>query len=87
MSISADDCFDLPETPIMSSLSPTPVTDDFSSERCDNVGVGLSNPQLSQGRRMMLDLVNRLHSTGSLSSFILPLSLVAHLFYIGSKST
>lgn len=27
-------------------------------------GVGLSNPQLSQGRRRMLDLVNRLHSTG-----------------------
>lgn len=29
-----------------------------------NQGVGLSNPQLSQGRRRMLDLVNRLHSTG-----------------------
>ena len=28
-------------------------------------GVGLSNPQLAQGRRTMLDLVNRLHSTGS----------------------
>ena len=28
-------------------------------------GVGLSNPQLAQGRRSMLDLVNRLHSTGS----------------------
>jgi hypothetical protein len=26
--------------------------------------VGLSNPQLSQGRRRMLDLVNRLHTTG-----------------------
>jgi hypothetical protein len=34
------------------------------------VGVGLSNPQLSQGRRRMLDLVNRLHSTGSVSSFV-----------------
>ncbi|KAF9047683.1 P-loop containing nucleoside triphosphate hydrolase protein [Panaeolus papilionaceus] len=27
-------------------------------------GVGLSNPQLGQGRRRMLDLVNKLHSTG-----------------------
>jgi hypothetical protein len=27
-------------------------------------GVGLSNPHLSQGRRRMLDLVNRLHTTG-----------------------
>ena len=32
-------------------------------------GVGLSNPQLAQGRRTMLDLVNRLHSTGSVFSF------------------
>ena len=30
--------------------------------------VGLSDPQLSQGRRRMLDLVNRLHSTGSIIS-------------------
>jgi hypothetical protein len=30
-----------------------------------NAGVGLSNPHLSQGRRRMLDLVNRLLSTGS----------------------
>ncbi|KIM86047.1 hypothetical protein PILCRDRAFT_5119 [Piloderma croceum F 1598] len=34
------------------------------SDEGDNVGVGLANPQLSQGRRRMLDLVNRLHSTG-----------------------
>ena len=27
-------------------------------------GVGLSNPRLSQSRRRMLDLVNKLHSTG-----------------------
>jgi hypothetical protein len=27
-------------------------------------GVGLSDPQLSKGRRRMLDMVNRLHSTG-----------------------
>lgn len=29
-----------------------------------DVGVGLSDPQVAQGRRRMLDLVNRLHSTG-----------------------
>ena len=48
-------------------------SDDASSETSGSVridradvdgGVGLSNPQLSQGRRRMLDLVNRLHSTG-----------------------
>jgi hypothetical protein len=27
-------------------------------------GVGLSNPEVSRGRRQMLDLVNRLQSTG-----------------------
>lgn len=34
------------------------------SVECVGDGVGLSNPQLSHGRRRMLDLVNRLHSTG-----------------------
>ena len=29
-----------------------------------NASVGLSDPQLSGSRRRMLDLVNRLHSTG-----------------------
>ena len=38
----------------------------FSESKFDNgVGVGLSNPKLSHGRRKMLDLVNKLHSTGS----------------------
>jgi hypothetical protein len=32
-----------------------------------DTGVGLSNPQLSHGRRRMLDLVNKLHSTGCVS--------------------
>ena len=36
----------------------------------NDVGVGLSNPQFSQGRRRMLDLVNRLHSTGSVFFFL-----------------
>ncbi|KAF9047682.1 P-loop containing nucleoside triphosphate hydrolase protein [Panaeolus papilionaceus] len=35
-------------------------SDDSGYER----GVGLSNPQLGQGQRKMLDLVNKLHSTG-----------------------
>ena len=36
----------------------------FSESNFD-VGVALSNPKLSHGRRKMLDLVNKLHSTGS----------------------
>ena len=40
------------------------------SQSSDN-GVGLSNPQLAQGRRTMLDLVNRLHSTGSVYLIVL----------------
>lgn len=35
--------------------------------RASAVGVSLSNPQMSQSRRKMLDLVNRLHSTGYVS--------------------
>jgi hypothetical protein len=46
-------------TPSSSDTSFASVTVDDAS------GVGLSDPQLSQGRRRMLDLVNRLHSTGS----------------------
>lgn len=41
-----------------------------SSGMSSDVGVGLSNPQLSPGRRRMLDLVNRLHSTGSKESIL-----------------
>jgi hypothetical protein len=43
-----------------SSSTASPSTDGHES----NHGVGLSNPSLSQGRRRMLDLVNRLHNTG-----------------------
>jgi hypothetical protein len=32
-------------------------------------GVGLSDPLLSQARRRMLDLVNRLHNTGFVSFY------------------
>ncbi|KAJ7107917.1 P-loop containing nucleoside triphosphate hydrolase protein [Mycena epipterygia] len=44
-------------------------------------GVGLSNPQLSQGRRRMLDLVNRLHNTGVQIDIDLP-----QIAVIGSQS-
>ena len=37
---------------------------------------GLSNPQLNHGRRRMLDLVNKLHSTGCVTRF----TLSFHLF-------
>lgn len=44
-------------------------------------GVGLSNPKLSHGRRQMLDLVNRLHSTGVQVDIDLP-----QIAVIGSQS-
>ncbi|CAA7260359.1 unnamed protein product [Cyclocybe aegerita] len=46
-----------------------------------NTGVGLSNPQLSQGRRQMLDLVNKLHSTGVQVDIDLP-----QIAVVGSQS-
>ncbi|KII95434.1 hypothetical protein PLICRDRAFT_25913 [Plicaturopsis crispa FD-325 SS-3] len=46
-----------------------------------NSGVGLSDRQLSQGRRNLLDLVNRLHSTGVQIDMDLPMIAV-----IGSQS-
>ena len=48
-------------------------------------GVGLSNPQLAQGRRTMLDLVNRLHSTGSVFS-VLVLQVI-QLTFLARRST
>ncbi|KAH9485773.1 Interferon-induced GTP-binding protein Mx2 [Psilocybe cubensis] len=44
-------------------------------------GVGLANPQLSGGRRKMLDLVNKLHSTGVQVDIDLP-----QIAVIGSQS-
>ncbi|KIM36795.1 hypothetical protein M413DRAFT_448928 [Hebeloma cylindrosporum] len=46
-----------------------------------DTGVGLSNPHLSQGRRRMLDLVNKLHSTGVQVDIDLP-----QIAVIGSQS-
>ena len=61
------------EAPPM-SLMPSPTNDVVTSLSSQSIetfvpdtGVGLSNPQLSHGRRRMLDLVNKLHSTGYVS--------------------
>jgi hypothetical protein len=48
------------DSDIAAFMSPI-ATDDNAA---NGAGVGLSNPELSHGRRQMLDLVNRLHSTG-----------------------
>ncbi|THH15705.1 hypothetical protein EUX98_g9424 [Antrodiella citrinella] len=53
----------------------------FDGTSVDSVGVGLSDPELSSGRRKMLDLVNRLHSTGVQLDIDLPMIAV-----IGSQS-
>ncbi|KAF9525001.1 P-loop containing nucleoside triphosphate hydrolase protein [Crepidotus variabilis] len=46
-------------------IEQTSSSSSMSSSTGDNhAGVGLSDPQFSHGRRKMLDLVNRLHSTG-----------------------
>ncbi|KAJ6578487.1 P-loop containing nucleoside triphosphate hydrolase protein [Mycena capillaripes] len=58
------------------SITP-PLTDNYQSDH----GVGLSNPSLSQGRRRMLDLVNRLHNTGVQIDIDLP-----QIAVIGSQS-
>jgi hypothetical protein len=71
--ISEDEYRQLEPPPLspMSSRTNDAVTP-LSSQSLDetfapDTGVGLSNPQLSHGRRRMLDLVNKLHSTGCVS--------------------
>ena len=72
--LSSEDEYRQFEPPPMSPMS-SPTNDavmPLSSQSIDetlapDTGVGLSNPQLSQGRRRMLDLVNKLHSTGCVS--------------------
>ncbi|KAJ7617206.1 P-loop containing nucleoside triphosphate hydrolase protein [Roridomyces roridus] len=56
-------------------------TSSGSDPENDHGGVGLSDPQLSQGRRRMLDLVNRLHNTGVQIDIDLP-----QIAVIGSQS-
>ena len=48
------------DSDIAAFMSPIAADDNTTN----GAGVGLSNPKLSHGRRQMLDLVNRLHSTG-----------------------
>ncbi|KAH9485775.1 Interferon-induced GTP-binding protein Mx2 [Psilocybe cubensis] len=62
----------------VSTPMPMKVSDDHGGS---NSGVGLSNPAISQGRRHMLDLVNRLHSTGVQVDIDLP-----QIAVIGSQS-
>ncbi|KAJ7115622.1 P-loop containing nucleoside triphosphate hydrolase protein [Mycena crocata] len=65
-------------SPVSNSSSPSAQSmDDPESEH----GVGLSDPSLSQGRRRMLDLVNRLHNTGVQIDIDLP-----QIAVIGSQS-
>lgn len=44
--------------------APATLTDDAYETGRDFEGVGLSNAELSRSRRQMLDLVNRLQTTG-----------------------
>ncbi|KAJ7809004.1 P-loop containing nucleoside triphosphate hydrolase protein [Mycena olivaceomarginata] len=67
-----------------SQSSPSPASSLLPSSdgaSSDLGGVGLSNPQLSSERRKMLDLMNRLHSTGVQTDIDLPQIVV-----IGSQS-
>ncbi|KAJ3508089.1 hypothetical protein NLJ89_g5947 [Agrocybe chaxingu] len=66
---------------IASHLDSGSSPDDESLRLDANTGVGLSNPQLSQGRRQMLDLVNKLHSTGVQVDIDLP-----QIAVVGSQS-
>ncbi|KAF8216858.1 P-loop containing nucleoside triphosphate hydrolase protein [Mycena galopus ATCC 62051] len=66
--------------PSSSSDSESNASSDTAAFKPDN-GLGLSNPSLSQGRRLMLDLVNRLHNTGVQIDIDLP-----QIAVIGSQS-
>ncbi|KAJ3504231.1 hypothetical protein NLJ89_g8043 [Agrocybe chaxingu] len=76
MSVSDDDNKHQGPTP-----STSPTSEPSSDVDSAPTGVGLANPQLSHGRRQMLDLVNRLHSTGVQVDIDLP-----QIAVIGSQS-
>ncbi|TFK45126.1 P-loop containing nucleoside triphosphate hydrolase protein [Crucibulum laeve] len=59
----------------------TSMTISPSQDGSESQGVGLSNPHLAQERRAMLDLVNKLHSTGVQVDIDLP-----QIAVIGSQS-
>ncbi|KAJ7648288.1 P-loop containing nucleoside triphosphate hydrolase protein [Mycena polygramma] len=65
----------------MSSNSDFSVNPASTTDRDSASGFGLSNPSLSEGRRRMLDLVNRLHNTGVQIDIDLP-----QIAVIGSQS-
>ncbi|KAK0499138.1 P-loop containing nucleoside triphosphate hydrolase protein [Armillaria luteobubalina] len=65
----------------MSLNDSTSTTDSSFSPSIGQGGVGLANPSLSHSRRRLLDLINRLHSTGAQVDIDLPLIAV-----IGSQS-
>ncbi|KDR69881.1 hypothetical protein GALMADRAFT_128490 [Galerina marginata CBS 339.88] len=67
--------------PAPSAISYNGFEENQATRQVVNSGVGLSNPKLSQGRRRMLDLVNRLHSTGVQVDIDLP-----QIAVIGSQS-
>ncbi|KAF8207751.1 P-loop containing nucleoside triphosphate hydrolase protein [Mycena galopus ATCC 62051] len=59
---------------------------DSSEDHESDHGVGLSDPLLSQGRRRMLDLVNRLHNTGVQIDIHLPQIAVMGIQSAGKSS-
>jgi hypothetical protein len=59
----------------------TPPSRDEKATPVTAEGVGLSNPQLSHGRRKMLDLVNKLQSTGYASQRPPPSELTRLCFH------
>ncbi|KAJ7889632.1 P-loop containing nucleoside triphosphate hydrolase protein [Mycena leptocephala] len=61
-------------------------SDSSSDDPESDHGVGLSDPLLSQGRRHMLDLVNRLHSTGVQIDIDLPQIAVIGIQSAGKSS-
>ncbi|KAG6917243.1 hypothetical protein DXG01_003275 [Tephrocybe rancida] len=67
--------------PTMDSDDLLTSTSDLSTTTSNAEGVGLSNPSLSQSSRQMLDLTNRLHSTGVQVDIDLP-----QIAVIGSQS-
>ena len=56
--------FEFSTIPMTHATPGSPASTHSSLEDEEDVGVGLSDRKLSEGRRHMLDLINRLHSTG-----------------------
>ncbi len=66
----------------MSLHDSAPSIDSSVSPSVGEGGVGLANPALSHSRRRLLDLINRLHSTGSVIFLTLtPFTSLTILFF------